>query len=325
MSIVATGPGKSFRKGISLAELFTMFPDDEVAEEWFIQQRWPDGVRCAHCDGENVMESAHPQMKFWCGDCRSHFSVKTNTVMHRSRLGLQKWGIAIYQATVNLKGFSSMKLSRDLGVTQKTAWHLAHRIREAWDDVQVKFAGPVEADETYVGGREGNKHASQRLRAGRGTVGKAAVAGVRDRATNLVSAAPVASTNRETLHDFVHSRTEADAMVYTDDSRAYLGLRRPHETVKHSAGEFVNGMASTNGMESFWAGLKRGYNGIYHWFSTKHLARYVREFSGRHNLRPLDTVEQMSLLVFGMVGKRLTYSDLIAHPLTGINGQPQLL
>ena len=325
MSGRTTGPGKSFRKGISLVELISMFPDDEVAEEWFIEQRWPNGIRCAFCEGKNVQESAHPEMRFWCTDCRRHYSAKTNTVMHRSRLGLQKWAIAIYQMTVNIKVVSSMKLCRDLGVTQKTAWHLAHRIREAWDDVQVQFAGPVEADETYVGGREGNKHANRRLRAGRGTVGKSPVAGVRDRSTNYVSAAPVPATDRETLQEFVHSRTQSDAMVYTDDARAYIGLSRPHETVSHSAGEYVNGQASTNGMESFWAVIKRGYNGVYHWFSVKHLARYVHEFSGRHNYRPLDTVDQMSILVFGMIGKRLTYSDLIGHPQTRINGQLQLL
>ena len=321
MTDSATGPGKSYRKGISLAELASMFPDDEVAEEWFIEQRWPDGVRCAFCDHENVTESAHPQMRFWCGDCRKHFSVKTNSVMHGSRLGFQQWGIAIYQMTVNIKGVSSMKLSRDLGVTQKTAWHVAHRIREAWDEVEIQFSGPVEADETYVGGREANKHANKRLRAGRGTIGKSPVAGMKDRETNLVSATPVPATNRETLHEFVHSRTKQDAVVYTDDSRAYKGLRRPHETVKHSAGEFVNEMASTNGIESFWAGLKRGMNGIYHRFSVEHLARYVREFSGRHNLRPLDTIEQMSVLVSGMVGKRLKYADLVAQPSTGVKGQ----
>lgn len=166
-------------------------------------------------------------MRFWCIDCRKHFSVKTNTVMHRSRLGLQQWGIAIYQMTVNLTGLSSMKLSRDLGVTQKTAWHLAHRIREA--------------------------------------------------------------------------------------------------TVTHSAGEYVNGQASTDGMESFWASLKRGYIGVYHWFSVKHRGRYVWEFSGRHNFRPLDTIDQMSVLVFGMIGKRLTYTDLIGPPESRVNCQLQLL
>ena len=145
-----SGPGKHFRKGITLAGLFAMFPDDETAEKWFIESRWPDGVRCALCDSENVSKSTHPQMPFHCRDCRRQFSVKTNTVMRRSKLGYPKWVVAIYRMTTNLKGISSTKLSRDLGVTQKTAWHLAHRIREAWDQMIERFGGEVEVDETYA-------------------------------------------------------------------------------------------------------------------------------------------------------------------------------
>ena len=311
MSELRTGPGRSYREGITLSELLTMFSDDESAEEWFTQCRWPNGVRCAYCDSKRVQEGKHPNQRYWCSDCRRHFSVKTNTVMHRSRLGLQKWAIALYQMVTNIKGVSSMKLSRDLGVTQKTAWHLAHRIREAWEDVVEQFFGPVEADETYIGGLERNKHRSKRSNAGRGPVGKAAVAGVRDRSTNRVSASPVESTDGRTLKAFVYARTKSDATVYTDEARAYMNLDRPHETVRHSAGEYVYGMASTNGMESFWAVLKRGYQGIYHWFSVKHLGRYVAEFQSRHNNRPFNTIDMMSAIAQGMAGKRLMYADLI--------------
>ena len=164
-----------------------------------------------------------------------------------------------------------MKLHRDLGVTQKSAWYMAHRIREAWDVTADKFTGPVEADETYIGGKETNKHASKKLNAGRGTVGKTAVVGVKDRLTGQVSTAVVERTDRATLQGFVMTHTEPFAKVYTDEAVAYRGINRDHEAVAHGAREYVRGQAHTNGMESHWAMLKRGYDGVYHQFSVKHL------------------------------------------------------
>ena len=242
--------------------------------------------------------------------------------LHSSNIPLNKWAIGFYLYMTSLKGVSSMKLHRDLGIGQSSAWHMAHRIRETLTATGGKFAGPVEVDETYIGGKERNKHESKKLRAGRGTVGKTAVVGIKDRDTGQVATQVVESTDAPTLQGFVRQHTETDAQVYTDEAAAYAGIPRPHEAVKHSVSEFVRGMAHTNGMESHWAALKRGYDGVYHHMSVKHLQRYIVEFEGRHNRRALDTADQMGRLAQGAEGKRLTYSTLLGSAETR---QPRML
>ena len=281
----------------------------------FRRIRWPDGLRCPYCDSENVQDNCkHKTMPFRCREkgCGKKFSTRTGTALQSSKLGYQKWALAIYILNMGNKGTSSMKLHRDLGITQKSAWHLAHRIRETWGDFEPTFEGLVEADETFVGGREKNEHGDKKLRAGRGTAGKAMMVGVKDRETNCVSAAHVAGTDAATLVPFVTDRTATEATIYTDEHRGYRTLPRLHKTVKHSLGQYVDGQVHTNGIELFWALFKRGYHGTYHRMSIKHLSCYVSEFAGRHNIRPLDTEEQMSATAQGIVGKRLSYSELIA-------------
>ena len=315
------GPGKHYRNGISLVEVANMFATEEKAVEWFERWTWPDGeiacTRCGSIDGAYRVKSGRP-MPYRCRDCRKYFSLKIGTAMEGSPLPLRTWGWAIYLEMTSLKGVSSMKLYRDLGVTQKTAWFMLHRIREAFADVVVTFAGPVEVDETYVGGRRANMSKSKRKEladTGRGPAGKTAMVGMKDRATTRVAAKVVESTDKATLGGFVDDHAASDATLYTDDASAYKGSGRKHETVKHSAKEYVRILKGvkihTNGVESFWSMLKRAHKGVYHKLSAKHLQRYVSQFAGRQNVREMDTLEQMEHVVAGLVGRQLTYRDLV--------------
>lgn len=309
-------PGKAHREGLSLMQLFRMFPDEKTARNWYEKQVWPNGPQCPKCGTSNVQENIkHKTMTHRCRECegKPRFSVRTGTLLQSSKLPFRTWVIAIYLFTTGIKGTSSMKLHRDLDVTYKTAWHLSHRMRKAFEADAPEFAGPAEVDEAFFGGKEGNKHASKKTHPGGGTAGKVAVVGIKDRETGQVHAEVTPSTDKMALQGFVHKHTAPGATVYTDEAQAYKGLPGvKHEAVKHSVGEYVNGQATTNGIESFWALMKRGYYGTYHHWSTKHMERYIDEFEGRFNARSLDTIDQMRLIAMSMNGKRLKYNDLVA-------------
>ena len=208
-----------------------------------------------------------------------------------------------------------MKLQRDIGVSQPTAWFTLHRFREAWaDDDDDQFDGPAEVDETYIGGKRKNMPMEKRAAmTSRGTDGKTAVVGVKDRNTNEVRAEVVASTDAATIRGFVREHTEPGATHYTDEGAVYAGTPEfDHEPVNRSVGERVDGMAHTNGIKSFWSMLRRAHKGTLDKISPKHLQRYVDEFAGKHNIRDSGTLAEMRDTVARLVGRNLLYRDLIA-------------
>ena len=302
-------------------ELGDMFSSEERSVWWFECLRWPDAKpgedsenrACPRCGslGTHVVKSGKP-MPYRCRDCRKYFSVKTGTAIEASNLPMRTWAYAIYLWLTSLKGVSAMKLQRDLKVSYPTAWFVAHRLREAFASQAGVFSGPVEVDETYMGGKRKNMRKSKRTKLeGRGTVGKAAIAGIKDRETNAVRAKVVDDTKTETLMRFILERIKPETTIFTDDAVAYDNLGN-HESVKHSAREYVRGDVHTNGVESFWSMLKRAHMGTFHKLSVKHLQRYVNEFVGRHNIRELNSVDQMAFVALALVGRRLKWKELIA-------------
>jgi transposase-like protein len=297
---------------ISTFQRFALFPDEETARTYLEGRLWPNGTTCPTCKGTERI-TTRPRAGFYrCNACQLDFTVRTGTIFERSHVPLHKWIYSMYLLVTARKGISSLQLAKEIGITQKSAWFVLGRLREACEGKLEKLRGFVEIDECFVGGKEGNKHEWKKLHAGRGGVGKTAVLGMRERGGRTF-AKVVASTDSNTVQDEIHGTVEAGSTIYTDEHPAYNDLAFEHQTVNHSAGEFARGPVSTNSIESAWAVLKRGLHGVYHHASAKHLPRYVNEFTfrlneghvKRHSLARLDS------FVDGIAGKRLTYKGLI--------------
>lgn len=312
---------------IPYVEFVKLFSTEWKARRYLEDIRWSDGVTCPFCGCKHVYDQERNGIGgyYRCSKCGRVFTVRTGTVFERSHVALTKWLYAFYKVITSRKGFSSLQLALDIGVTQKTAWFILQRVRFACSqdeiDANALLKGIVEADAAYFGGMERCKHEKKKLHRGRGAVGKIAVLGARERGGNL-RAKVILDTGKECVHDTLKTMIDPNATLMTDEHKSYENVPfKDHKVVHHSLREFVNDMAYTNGIESVWAVLKRGWVGVYHHFSPKHLQLYVNEFCFRFNegncsLKLEDRIKSMSMNFLG--SQHYTYKMLLERD--GSNG-----
>jgi len=305
----------------SFMQMLDVLPDDKACREFLEQLRWNGEPVCPHCGSIN---KDHYELKKKgefkglrkCKDCKERFTVTVKTMFEGSHISLRKWFIAIYIFSSHKKGISSLQLHRDLGVTQKTAWFMLSRIRNTFKPKSAKkLTGTIQADETFVGGKNKNRHVDKKVKEsqGRSVKDKTPVFGLLS--NGQVNTKVVSDTKAETLKPIIYQMVENGSVVVTDEWNAYKGLIRDyqHKVLKHSEGQYVNNDFHTNSVEGFWSLLKRGIFGIYHSTSPKHLNKYCDEFSYRYNTREISDSDRFSLSLVN-ANERLTYKQLIAKP-----------
>ena len=306
---------KRIAKTLSLFNLYDTFPTKKSARDYFESILWKNKVVCSKCKSEKKIKKQKDDFNYWCGECRNYFNVFTNTPLERNKIDPRKWIFACYLMMTSRKGVSSLQLSKELSIKQSTAWYMLHRLRLACNTKSELLNGIVEVDETYIGGLEKNKHKEKKIKnnQGRSTKSKVAVVELKERG-GKVRAKVFNKVNSYELQNYINRNVKKGSVLSTDEALFYNPIRNYKKIkVNHSAKEYVNGMASTNGIESVWAVLKRGYNGVYHNFSKKHLQKYVNEFTFRLNEGncQIDTIDRMNNLFSNMFGKKITYKGLI--------------
>jgi len=297
----------------SIFDLLKAFPTEQACIDHLENLSWGGNPVSPFDAASKVYKCAGNKYK--CKNTGKYFNVRTNTIFDNTKIPLQKWFLALYVFSSHKKGISSHQLARDISVTQKSAWFLLHRLRYAFDhpNFQKTLGNVVEIDEAFIGGQAKNKHANKKNKNADGNTlhEQQPVIGMRERDGNVVCIV-VPDRNKETLLPIIRNVVEKESYIMTDDYPAYNDLRKDyiHQTVNHSAKEYVNAMAHTNGIENFWSHLKRGIDGIYHWVSKEHLQSYVDEFTLRFNTRKLATQGRFDLILSAVANKRLTYNDL---------------
>lgn len=298
----------------SIFDLLKAFPTEQSCIDHLEGLRW-EGIVVSPFDSESKVYKCAGN-KYKCKNTGKYFNVRTNTIFDNTKIPLQKWFLALYVFSSHKKGISSHQLAKDISVTQKSAWFLLHRLRYAFDHPNFKetVGNIVEIDEAGIGGESYNKHSNKKLKNAEGATisNKASVIGFRERGGNVV-AKVIEDRKKETLLPVVYNTVKPDAIIMTDENPSYLDLGKTHEhfTVNHSAKQYVNMMAHTNGIENFWSHLKRGIDGIYHSVSKGHLQSYVDEFTLRFNTRKMNTQSRFDLVLSAVANKRLTYQNLI--------------